>query len=205
MADAAVGEVFAALRDAGLWDDSLVMVTSDHGEAFMEHGRVGHNSTIYEEMLRVPLIVKLPAGRSAQGIDTGSLRSLGDLAPTILGLVGLEPPSEVRFPDLLAPGRPAEAERAVFLRSSQPERTIFGVRTPRWKAITREGGTTELYDLVADPRESTDLAPERPLLHAGLILLLEQAMNAPSPLRAGEREEEISQDDQRMLRALGYI
>ena len=205
MADAAVGQVFAALRDAGLWDDALVVVSSDHGEAFMEHGRVGHNTTIYEEMMRVPLVVKLPAGRSAEGIDTERLRSLGDLVPTILGLAGVEPPEEVRFPDLLAPASPTEPERAIFLRSSQPERTIFGVRTPRWKAIARRGEAGELYDLVADPRESTNRIAERPLLHAGLLLLLDQAMAAPSPLRAGVREEELSQDDQRMLRALGYV
>ena len=77
-----------ALRAAGLYDDALVVVTSDHGEAFMEHGWIGHNTTLYSEMLRVPLLLKLPRDYRS-GLTIKEPVSLIDLAPTILDGVEL--------------------------------------------------------------------------------------------------------------------
>lgn len=202
MADAAVGEVIDTLKRLGLYDESLIIVTSDHGEAFMEHGRVGHNTTLYDEMLHVPMIVKLPVGiETVEEVDTERLVTLADVIPTVHRLLGLAPPDDAV--DLLASEPPAE--RVLFLRSGDPDNPLLGVRTGRFKAITRVGRPPELYDLVADPDETIDLAAERPLLHTGLILLLERALAEPAPFRAGRREGELSEEDRKQLETLGYL
>jgi arylsulfatase A-like enzyme len=202
MADAAVGRVLAGLKDAGRYDDALVIVTSDHGEAFLEHGWMGHNKTIYEEMLRVPLIVKLPRSWEPPAeLDLDRLVTLADVPATILRRLGLEAPAAVRGLDLLDGDPP---ERALYLRSAKKTDPWLGVRTRRWKAIWGNG-SGELYDLAADPGETVDVIAEHPLLRAGLALLLSRAIRAEEPLRAGARAGEISEEDRTMLRALGYL
>lgn len=205
MGDDAVGQVMAALERAGIFDQALVVITADHGEAFLEHGYVGHNTTIYDEMLHVPLIVKLPAGIAApDGLDLGKLVTLADVVPMVHRFLGLALPSAVESIDLLEP-REDHAERAIFLRSGSSENPIYGVRTSSFKAIVRTGSSPQLYDLSADPVEKVNVVGERPLLHAGLILLLEQALGEPAPLRAGLGDSEISEESREQLRALGYL
>ncbi len=91
--DASLGEVLDAVRDQGLWDDSLIVVTSDHGEEFWEHGSVEHGHTLYEELVRVPLIFKLPRGSRAQVSAPGRRIdvdvSTESLTPTLLELAGV--------------------------------------------------------------------------------------------------------------------
>ncbi len=201
--DAAVGEVLAALRGAGIYDDALVVVTSDHGEAFMEHGWIGHNTTLYGEMLRVPLVVKLPASWTAQGVATDRMVGLADVVATIDRRLGLDAPAQVRGQDLLAPA--SGGERVLFLRSAHAAFPYFGVRTRRFKAIIQEGRLPELYDVQADPGEERDLIAEHPLLHAGLMVLLSRAIKEDDKLRAGVREGDISEAQRKMLEALGYL
>ncbi len=204
MADEAVGRIIKNLKRRGLFDDALVIVTSDHGEAFLEHGRVGHNTTIYGEMLRVPLIVKLPQGVSSAGVDTQRLVTLADIPPTIYRLLGLEPPPEVRAMDLLAPAGEA-ARRLLYLRSAHATDPVLGLRTGQFKAISRDGRLGELYDLAADPNEESNRISEDPVFHAGLSLILGRALRKPGTLRAGVRAGEISEEDRKMLEALGYL
>jgi hypothetical protein len=125
------------------------------------------------------------------------------VVPTIHALLGLAPPPGSRGEDLLAP--PPE-ERVLYLRSAHRTDPIFGVRTPRFKALVRKHGVfPELYDLRADPGERDNRVMSRPLLHAGLALMLGRKIAAPSPLRAGERQGELSSKDRDQLRALGYL
>ena len=106
MADDAVGEVFAALQADERWDDAIILVTSDHGEAHLEHGVQGHNSTLYDEMLHIPFILRLPGGQAAPRVDTRQLVVLSDVVPTVLGWVGVEPRVEVDgIPYIRAVGR----------------------------------------------------------------------------------------------------
>ena len=82
-ADHNLGEVRSVLEAAGLWDSALVIVTSDHGEAFWQHGRWGHNDHLFDEQLKVPLVVKLPAGRGPRGLVRTDLVSILDLVPSL--------------------------------------------------------------------------------------------------------------------------
>lgn len=88
--DRAVGRLAAGLEERGLFEGSVLVLTSDHGEAFLEHGRLGHGGDLYEESLRVPLLLKLPGSRGAGRVVQARVTTL-DVMPTILELAGLRP------------------------------------------------------------------------------------------------------------------
>ncbi len=92
--DAQLGRLFAALKGRGLYDDTLIVVLSDHGEQFGEHGDIGHGHSLYQEELRVPFVVKLP-GQAHAGTSKAALVEMAGIAPTLLATLGL--PAEPRF------------------------------------------------------------------------------------------------------------
>ena len=109
--DAQLGALFDALRAAGVYDDTVIVVTSDHGEAFGEHDLYGHANSLYRETLHVPLIIRYPKSIPA-GQHVASVVSLRDLAATISDLAGLAPPQAFAGTPLhiAAGGGPAPAE-----------------------------------------------------------------------------------------------
>ncbi|HEX2252262.1 MAG TPA: sulfatase, partial [Thermoanaerobaculia bacterium] len=147
--DAELGRLLDDLRTMGLYDDMTIVLTSDHGEMLLEHGRTLHG-TWWEETLAVPLVVKWPRGERA-GRRTTSPTSAVDLAPTLLAVAGVAAEG-LPGRDLRAGGRrPAQAGvlwKAVYLDELK---AVFG---------SKEGDL--LFDLAADPREAHDLAAERP-------------------------------------------
>jgi arylsulfatase len=197
--DFQLGVLFGELQRRGLFDNLLIVLTSDHGEAFLEHGRVlhGHSS---EEVLRVPLMIKWPAGeRAGERVEvaSGSL----DVAPTLLRAAGL-PAEGLPGRDL----RRLTAARPIFVGSNF-EAVIDG----RFKAVIdpRDGGRL-LFDLAADPGELHNLAGERPAEMARLeALLRERAARERRRARqldaASDRQREMSPEEIERLRALGYV
>ena len=150
--DRQLGRLVEGLAARGLERTTLIVLTSDHGEEFLEHGRLGHGRTLYEEQLRVPLLLhhaSLPPERRREPV------SLIDVAPTLLELAGLEPPSEL-------PGRSLRnlvpRDRVLFAESIR-----FGLA---WRAARRgerkvvqlaEAGGRAFFDLARDPREQQPL------------------------------------------------
>ena len=108
--DEHLGRVLDLVRELGLWDDTLVVVTADHGEEFFEHGNKGHKQNLHVEQVHVPLVVKYP-----RGMPTGRderLVSLVDVVPTVLEVTGTRTPDPLQGRSLLAPPDP---ERAIVL------------------------------------------------------------------------------------------
>jgi arylsulfatase A-like enzyme len=205
-ADHNVSQVFEALKAAGRWENTLVVVTSDHGEAFGEHGHFSHNSTLFEEMLHVPLIMRLPGDRRPT-VDTGSPVGLGDVVPTLLGYVGLRPRPEVRGVDLLAEADSPDAARTLFFRTYHEGRPFLAARSGRWKLIEAAGFRAPmLFDLQADPGETRNLAAEHPEVFARLAVQLRQFLEQMGrrDIEPGE-EIELPQDEIDALKALGYV
>ena len=130
--DAVIGELFQNLRRAGLYDDGLIVVTSDHGESFWDHGIwVGHGLFLTDDELRVPLLVKLPGNRHA-GTRVADMVGLIDVAPTMLEALGVPPESPFQGRSLFSP-----APRTVFGFSSNIGAAF--VRTRDFKYIAPAG------------------------------------------------------------------
>lgn len=199
-ADAAFGQLLLSLESRPRWADTAVLVTSDHGEALGEHGRIGHNSTVYDEMLAVPFVLRLPAGVAPVGIDTGGLTTLADLAPTLAGIAGVELPSAADGVDLV--DHDSEDPNRWFLARNSHDPPVLGFRSARWKAVLSPYNIGELYDLVADPGETRDLMLERFELFTGLELLAFRALRASAGVPA---KAEVDASDREMLRELGYL
>jgi glucan phosphoethanolaminetransferase (alkaline phosphatase superfamily) len=155
--DAALGELVAGLRRRGLEEKTLWIVFGDHGEAFGQHdGNYGHTFQIFDENVHVPFVV------SASGLLRGQIRrrtvvSLIDTAPTILDLLGEKPPAVYEGRSMLDPW-----PRTAFFFTDYSLR-LLGMRDERYKTIYDiDSGRVRLFDMEADPRETTDIAPQHP-------------------------------------------
>jgi arylsulfatase A-like enzyme len=206
-ADAAVERVLEALRARPRWRDTVVLVTADHGEAFFEHDRMGHNSTVFDEMLRVPFILRLSTGAAnMQGIKLDRLVTLADIVPTLVGLAGMESVPEVAGLNLLRPppaGESIHGRHLVARTATVPP--VYAIRNLHHKLILSTSGQGALFDLERDPGERNDLVLiDRPSL-VGLGMLLTGELARPARFDPAPELDEIPEKDVEMLKALGYL
>jgi arylsulfatase len=191
---------FAELEELGFFDRYLLVVTADHGEEFAEHGGLLHRDLLYEELIRVPLIV---AGSGVpQGRVEGRLVSSIDIAPTVLGYAGLPVPETMAGTSLLEMPR---GEEPVVV--SQYRNLRYALRRREWKLIesTSPPGL-ELFNLREDPAETRNMASERPELAARLQSQLAQWRRAQQPGALAETGSvSLSEEERRRLKALGYL
>lgn len=160
MADAEVGRVLDALDDAGLTDDTLVILTSDHGDGLARHGLTS-KMFLYDEAARVPFIAACPGRVQAGTRDTRHLVSGLDVAPTLCDFAGIEGLPKARGLSLrpLLEGR-ADAPWREFL-VAETFRTGRMIRTPEYKYIAYQNdAVTQLFDMRSDPGELKNLAPD---------------------------------------------
>jgi arylsulfatase A-like enzyme len=210
IADEDIGRLRAHLERLGLWDRTVVVITADHGEAMYEHGFIGHNEQVYEDSVRIPLIMHFPAGTLPAGRRVGSLTGLLDLAPTIADVLGIprERTPTFRGRSLLpaAAGGPDTPPEAVLSRTAraQPHYAWIGARY-KYHLDTR-GGEDRMFDLIADPGEGKDLLASEPVraeyyrqrVFAALLAL---------PGRSGPSATgwKVPAEQREALRALGYV
>ena len=179
--DDRLGELIEELRERGLYERSAIFVVSDHGEEFLDHGLGGHSRQLWNEVARVPLLLKLPASAHA-GTRVHAPVSLVDVLPTILSLACQQPDPTLEGRDLrgLLEGSPAGA-RPLFLNLDRIDddgktvRQIHAVVLGDWKYIEEIAPQPSrfLFDQRRDPEERTNLVDREPAVAGRLAELLE--------------------------------
>ncbi|HKI38391.1 MAG TPA: sulfatase [Gemmataceae bacterium] len=152
-ADDSLADLLRGLRERGLEDRTLFVICGDHGEAFGQHeGNYGHTLFLYEENVRVPLLLAAP-GVIEEPVRVGRVAGLADLAPTVLDLLGLPAPDEYQGRSLLS----GEPRMALFC--TDYSLGLLGLRDGRWKMIHElDSGRSQLFDVETDPDEKCDLS-----------------------------------------------
>lgn len=219
--DAALGALFDDMRSRGWLDDTVVVILSDHGEEFFEHGRFEHDQ-LHREHLHVPFIMRLPGGRLG-GTRIGGLASLIDVLPTLLELLDVQAPENAAplqgtslVPSLLS-GRtrnlPVFAERVMFLPDGEYDAALRGEDSV--VMYSKRPGTSAVaaFDRRADPRELNDVAcgaaaafvpSARERLRASIaeVMLLRDRLDLED---AGGTIAVDSEEQVANLQALGYV
>jgi arylsulfatase A-like enzyme len=216
--DASVGRIVAELKRRSLYDDALIVLTADHGEEFWEHGSLGHGHSMYQELLQVPRIMKLPASRQRAGENKGQGRVVATpvstlcVTPTVLDVVGVPfSPREMSTASLApaldgAPLDPTPIVSTAQMLFDRRETVLFD----HYRYIVSNlDGRVELYDHATDPGEHRSIAESSPELVArGAALLATHATEARALARRiglQSSTREVDEATLRRLRSLGYV
>lgn len=203
-ADGFVGRLLRGLDELGLSTGTVVILTSEHGEELGERGtfdRAGRGN-LYEETVRVPLIIRHPAWAAGARVRTQA--QLIDLMPTVLDLLGLPAPAGAQGASLLpaAAGTPGKDFNSFTCAEAGPGKSML--RSPGWKLI-RDAGKYRLFDLAKDPGETSDLAAARPeVVYALAQELVKRAKAAGAGSPQDGRRITLSPEMKRKLREAGY-
>ena len=207
--DSAVGKLLTTLRSRGLYDQSLIVVVADHGEAFGEHGEWSHGLFLYDETIHVPLLIKLPATGSVHSLIESRV-GLVDIAPTLLQEVGIAAPAAMQGQSLLELMKPksnaAAQDRPEYAETDYPYRAFGWSSLRSWRAgkyLYIDAPQRELYDQPLDPEAAHNLANSAPSVTDTMAAQLDEFRRKTS--RAGQAEVAITPRQAEQLQALGYV
>jgi choline-sulfatase len=205
-ADHELGQLITWLKSNQLYDPSLIVFLSDHGESLGEHGEQEHGFFVYDSTVHIPLIVKPPAGSGFQLARVSRAVETTAIAPTLLRLAGIHDSMEKKIPShsLFEADAEDEAYSETFYPfSSFGWSPLHAIQTSRYHYI--DAPKPELYDLTVDPQEKINLAKEQPATTAVLKAKLAVRLK-DHPYAQGEHDSsELSPDALEKLRALGYV
>jgi len=214
LVDDHLGKLRATLTELGVAGHTIIVVTSDHGDEFFEHGRKGHHRSLYDEILRVPMILYVPGAAATRPVVEMET-SIIDIAPTVLSLTGIDVPAGIEGVDLapVAYGDRPEWDRATLAE-------LYRLNTLNVQASLRRNGTKvihhfnrrilEGYDLAIDPGEQ-DVSSLTALERGSLVRDMRDELNDLWPVYYGrihsDGVKELSMDDatEKRLQALGYL
>lgn len=226
-ADAQIGRLSERLEELNLVNNTLIIITSDHGEEFFEHGGLKHGYTVYDEVIKVPIIMKYPP-LIAGGTEVDELIQSIDIVPTVLDIADIEKPEVMQGESLL----PLVRKRPLFSASKEsrpkwrdyaiieaPFADAKGIVTKKWKYVhhfeielvkpdlcDKYSKGKELYDLENDPKELNNLYSEKTEiageLYRKMIGLLPEKERERLKLR---KPIEIDEETQERLKSLGYL
>jgi arylsulfatase A-like enzyme len=221
--DVEIARLVERLRALGLDEDTLFVFLSDHGEEFLDHGRMFHGQTVYGELTQTPLIMRWPAAMPKGRVVDDVVQTI-DVFPTVLELNGIAPPAGIQgqslVPLLTGQGqwkkRPAVSEKQKTASAGAPpplDTESFAIVDGDWKLVhntQRRDGTPEfeLYDFIKDPLNKTDVASQHPDIVARLSKQLEgwhQMTKAARLKPDSETTKSLSPEQLQRLRSLGYV
>jgi arylsulfatase A-like enzyme len=208
-------QIVSLLKGLGLYNETLIAFTSDHGEEFWEHGSLGHGQSLYNELLAVPLFIKPPLTQHAGRRDVELPVSTESLLPTLLDLCGIDfnrdALSGVSLTSLWGEDSDVRADRGVYSMALMSHRVEESVIYGGWKYVRSfDPDREELYDLGLDLLERRDLAAASPRKAAQLREMIEEHGEESKRLRAfygleDAKVQKDSEDTRRQLKSLGYI
>ena len=230
--DSYFGEFIVALKKRGIYERSLIVLMSDHGEEFFEHGGWEHNHSMYDELLRVPLVIKLP-GNDHRGLTINESVGVIDILPTILGAAGIAAPAAPLDGLDLGPLLKGEKLPRPFLFSSVSTSRYLDVLPAKF-AIIKDGfkviynfapaaadlgyfaayglppqpGPVEIYDLERDPGERKNLFAARQDVYrlvSGPLKRIRAIIKANLERKPGMTQGEFDADLQKQMKSLGYL
>jgi arylsulfatase A-like enzyme len=210
--DAGIGDLIDRLGELGVYDNTVLIVTSDHGEFFGEHLLVEHSKDVYEEVLAVPLIVKYPG--QTQGLVETTVVSATDLPHLVLSsFVGENWETQLRqFPD--APGTHEIISELYYTRTKDLFHPVWGHRFDRirtaiydgpFKYIFSSDGENELYNLELDRAEAVNLIGSDEATANRLATRLQNFFDTRGRSEEMVDQEPLSEEESRRLKSLGYI
>ncbi|HVJ27153.1 MAG TPA: sulfatase-like hydrolase/transferase, partial [Vicinamibacterales bacterium] len=205
-ADAQVGRLLDALRDRGLSDNTIIVITGDHGESLGEHGEQTHGMLVYDATLRVPMVLSTPWTMTAGGEPprtNSDPRSLTEVMPGVLRLVSLPAPDGLCGQLLSRPADPVSISGSCdsYSESLYPRQAgwhaLSALSEAQWKLVL--SSEAELYDLQKDPSEQNNIASAHPAVV--------QAMSAAARnlAQSGRPSTAVAPEAAERLRALGYV
>lgn len=211
--DFQLGEILEYFKESNLYENTVIVITSDHGEAFLEHGDFGHSSSLYEEEVRIPLVIKFPGNCDVKGKRMGSLVQSIDIMPTLLdihGLTGMTGGLQGKSLIPLISGGEIPANRFVFASLSKAMAESVtkadALSDGRYKLIS----TAEermLFDLDNDPGEKENIFFDRPILghfYEQWLSVLKQDSGSQKDLFK-QINTPLDETTKKHLKALGYI
>ena len=209
-ADSQLARLFASLKQKGVYDNSLIVLASDHGESLGEHGEKEHGYFVYHATTRVPLIVKPARSMRLSAPSTKQMPQPVEtiaIPATILELLGIQDPlqKQLQAKSLFAP--PSERDTAYsetfYPFSSFGWNPLHSLETSRYKYV--DAPEAELYDISSDPGESRNLISQQPAMAAVLKQELQQRLASGDKLRSSSSSSELPPEAIEKLRALGYL
>jgi arylsulfatase A-like enzyme len=202
--DEEIGKLIHGLREMDLYEDLLIVVTADHGDEFMEHGKIGHSyGSLHGEILHVPLILKAP-GLAHRGRTVDARVELVDVMPTMLEMASLPVPGGLDGASLvpLLRGDPAGVKPHAYAESA----SAAALYRDGYKLILHlEDDRAELFDIVQDPLELTDLAGQDPARVQALREEIDMIRGRAPEKQGPATPVDLSPDLRRNLQGLGYL
>jgi arylsulfatase A-like enzyme/thioredoxin-like negative regulator of GroEL len=208
-ADASLGKLFTYLREKGLYDHTIIVMMSDHGESLGAHGESMHGIFLYDETIRVPLIMKLPGQLLARRRVSARVR-LVDVAPTLLSMLSLPLPPTFQGESLvpLMKGTKTGEDLPAYAETDYPHRA-FGwsaLRSLRsGKYLFVHAPKRELYDQLQDKEAVQNLAASSPAVASTLQALIDEFHDKTAVVRDKAAETQLSAEQAENLSALGYV
>lgn len=164
--DIAFGEIRAGLEEAGMWDETMVVITSDHGDEFWEHGSVGHGHSIHQDQVHVPLIFYYPP-LVPKGTVVEAGADVLDIYPTIMEAIGADRPEGVQGKSLLDLIHKVNGDYPEPAAATQ-YKIHYAMQMQQWKLYLRRG-EYQIYDRANDHNEQTDVSKKHPLASRWLL------------------------------------
>ena len=208
--DDQLGKIFEKLKQLGIDDNTIIIVTADHGEAFREHGRLGHSHRPYIELIHVPLIMRGP-GIPTNRIYENWVQHI-DIVPTILEILNTPQREEMQGRSILPLMNNCEIEEDFktysfgYYKNKHESPFSMSSRTKEWIYIMNQNGPDELYDRINDPKEQNNIIEKRPLIAQKLKEELADFIALTSEAKPQVAEKiDIDEELKEQLKSLGYL